>query len=239
MESESVRRRMNMIASHFAITSTHDHLLPMNCSSSLNSVNMILNPRYDNRMCFARQASASQAFFMRPQSQDIHDEIQSSVREAEEPLFSRANKTELSRISTKFQSDGSSSDLPRFARSCGCSSSSPNKHFYPIREITGNEEWTPKVDVGESNRTYILTVEVAGVTVNDIRVEVNDKNLSVTGERRLHGQSNEFEYKKKEIVRGPYQLVWPLPFDVNKDAVTAEFFDGLLRITLPKLRVTY
>jgi HSP20 family molecular chaperone IbpA len=36
-------------------------------------------------------------------------------------------------------------------------------------------EWSPRMDVAESDRNYIMTVEIPGVNINDIRVEVDDQ----------------------------------------------------------------
>lgn len=36
-------------------------------------------------------------------------------------------------------------------------------------------EWSPRMDVAESRRSYVMTVEIPGVNINDIRVEVDDQ----------------------------------------------------------------
>ena len=103
MQSEVVRRRINMISAHFApnddISATH--VLPMNCSGSLNSVLQ----RRDNKIYFARQASASLGSFMRPtsaeeffQSRDIAPKYSRVASEshcdAREPCYARPTRTE-------------------------------------------------------------------------------------------------------------------------------------------------
>ena len=96
--------------------------------------------------------------------------------------------------------------------------------------------------MAESTRGYVLTVEIPGVKINDIIVEVDDQKLTIIGKRsnqycEVVGYSSDSisSYNKKEILQGPYQVVWPLPININKDGVLAEFWDGLLRITLPKV----
>lgn len=96
------------------------------------------------------------------------------------------------------------------------------------------------MDVVESERNYVLTVEVPGVSSKDIRVEVSDQKLTVMGMRqawKVSGFSNEpiVSYHKREITQGPYQIAWPLPTNVNKDSVLAEFVEGFLQIIVPKL----
>ncbi|CDY15579.1 BnaA08g28630D [Brassica napus] len=78
--------------------------------------------------------------------------------------------------------------------------------------------------------------------LRDQIVEVDNLNLIVTGRRTSVGQKVDAGtkgsicgYQKQEILQGPFKVSWPLPINVNKDNVSAEFMDGLLRIVIPKL----
>ncbi|XP_043813925.1 uncharacterized protein LOC110620896 isoform X2 [Manihot esculenta] len=233
MESEAVRRRVNIIAAHFApaddISSTH--LLPMNCSGSLNSV----IPRCDNRVYFARQCSASQAFFMRQGStEQPGGGFKCTASQA--PLFSRPTKMDEHKPHQQIQSPPNDfkSALPAepktppcFARpSSGISrkkqQSLSNKKIYSPQP--NGIEWSPRMDVAESERSYVLTVELPGADVNDIRVEVNNHSLLVRGKRSIQKSEQSISaYHKREILLGRYQVVWPFPSNVNRDNVSAEF----------------
>ncbi|PPD94202.1 hypothetical protein GOBAR_DD08782 [Gossypium barbadense] len=98
-------------------------------------------------------------------------------------------------------------------------------------ELFGGTKWSPKMDVAESGHNYIMMVEVPGVSIGDIRVEVDDQNLTVRGKRSSHcwklaadcSDGSISAYHKREISQGPYQVVWPLPANVNRDSVSAEF----------------
>lgn len=302
MEAQAVRRRINTISSHFLPTDelSATHVLPMNCSSTLNSVirrcdnkmyfarqgsvfqatfmrqgsnedvletgntdfNITLNStttrRYDSKLHFARQGSAHQACFMR---QGCNEEVlpaQSGTPlkysdcgnecsyyvSAERPLFSRPSSTERNFLTAGTIQPGfqgcelSAADPPKFAVA-----SSIISHQKEIYSPTSNVmEWCPRMDVAESGRTYVITVEIPGVSVKDIRVEVDEKKLTVAGKRftqylKVAGGANEATsaYLRREIVQGPYEVVWPLPANVNKECVSAEFVDGFLRVIIPKL----
>ncbi|KAK4599596.1 hypothetical protein RGQ29_009583 [Quercus rubra] len=106
----------------------------------------------------------------------------------------------------------------------------PPKFAGPGRRTSGRIEWSPRMDVAESGCSYVVTVEIPSVNCHDIRVEIDDQKLTVQGRRstqywKLSSFSNDSisAYHKQEILQGPYQVVWPLPANVNKDSVSAEF----------------
>ncbi|XP_022774661.1 21.9 kDa heat shock protein [Durio zibethinus] len=261
MESEAARRRISTISGHFSPNDdifSATHLLPMNCSGSLNSVIR----RCDNRMYFARQGSAYQACFMRQVSKDERTAphcaacpkssctpIESS-NDSEAPLFSRRTMVEpnLSNLAA-IQPLGldwglSLPDPPKFARpNKSTSEEMPLQSKKKTCSRSNGIEWLPRMDIAESGPNYVMVVEIPGVSISDIRVEVDDRNLTVTGQRTSQclklaaGCSNDSisSYHKREISQGPYQVVWPLPTNANRDSISAEFVDGFLRVVIPKL----
>ncbi|KAJ0977400.1 hypothetical protein J5N97_012874 [Dioscorea zingiberensis] len=259
MESQIVRRRVGRILNHVAaceeVLPSNAHLFPLNCSSTLNTI----GPRYDNRLLFARQGSAYQACFMQQASggqNTVHDiscqqslrptcssrTCDSSYQRSEIPLFSRQALMVEQSVKQDFSS---SSEAPKFARSISGNNERKEFSFNLARHTSSvcrDSEWTPRVDVVESASNYLVMVELPGVNIPDIRVEVDDRNLTVSGERfnqqrgTTHGSENLNQtFHRREIIQGPYRVVWPLPKDVNKDSVSAEFVNGFLQITLPKL----
>ncbi|XP_010522083.1 PREDICTED: uncharacterized protein LOC104800831 isoform X2 [Tarenaya hassleriana] len=254
LEAVTAKRRLAAIAGHFPPATCDSvspaSILPLHCSSSLNSVIR----RCDNRMNFARQASSAQSYFMRQASADERTIPQncapprcSSTRmngfpaASESPLFSRPSQG-LSPQFSKPAKEGSclSSDPNNQQMKNWKSPSSPNPGL-PKFARTGTG-WSPSSDIAESEGSYIMTVELPGANVEDLRVEVDNRNLTVTGRRfaifqRVAAGSKDsiYGYHKREILQGPFQVSWPLPSNVNKDNVCAEFLNGLLRIVIPKL----
>lgn len=134
---------------------------------------------------------------------------------------------------------------PKFARPRGASTeekqlSSCKEQIFPS-QIKGTE-WSPRINVAESKSSHVITVELPGVDINDIRVEMDEKNIIVKGKRSMKlskaaSCSNDSfaTYHRMEISQGPYQVVWPIPAGTNMDSVSAEFVEGMLQITVPKL----
>ncbi|XP_023887656.1 uncharacterized protein LOC111999776 [Quercus suber] len=290
MEIQAARRRINLIAAHFSPTDdiSVTNVLPMNCSSSLNSVPR----RCDNRMFFARQGSVSQANFMRQATieencsseqatieENCNSSLNSVIQRCDNRMFfarqGSVSQAKFMRQATTEEINPAESDLPLkpsgykgsyndseaplFSRpvkkepdfanvaqpvvqGCMLAVPEPPKFAGPGRRTSGRIEWSPRMDVAESGCNYVVTVEIPGVNRHDIRVEIDDQKLTVQGIRstqywKVSGFSNDSisAYHKQEILQGPYQVVWPLPANVNKDSVSAEFLDGFLQIIIPKI----
>ncbi|KAG8386765.1 hypothetical protein BUALT_Bualt03G0183000 [Buddleja alternifolia] len=257
MESQVVRRRANVIAAHLVsfdqdISATPTHVFPMSCSNNLNS----LVRRCDNRMYFARQSSTSQGCFMRPASTQQGSYMQQPPTTAlksgscgnkgsnalESPMFSRPAEVEhgipnLIENHSVVQSC-KYSETPMFARPNGNFQSKERIHNFASK----GSEWSPRMDVVESGLNYFVKLEIPGVSIDNIKVEVNNQSLIVTGKRsnwscgaKSCPNKSASSYHKREILEGPYRIVWPLPTNANKEKVSAEIQDGILRITIPKV----
>ncbi|XP_010925588.2 18.8 kDa class II heat shock protein isoform X1 [Elaeis guineensis] len=263
MEHEIARRRISRILDHVAgpgeVSPPNPHLFPMNCSSTLSTI----IPRCDNRLLFARQGSVSQGYFMQQvstrqnfgpgissQQNSCPAKGESSCQPFRKPMFSRPVQTEstlsISRDNYSVKQDLtlSSNDHPKFARPGSGKIKKPQLLCSRTRQtsISNGMEWSPRMDVAESGANYVVTVELPGVNLIDMRVEVDNQSLTIIGKRSTQqhrmpncaGNSNPV-YHQREILQGPFRVVWPLPIDVNKDSVSAEFVDGFLQITLPRL----
>ncbi|GLJ14310.1 hypothetical protein SUGI_0230490 [Cryptomeria japonica] len=125
------------------------------------------------------------------------------------------------------------------ASSCTKSEQTTSAESHLTVQVPNNlNEWSPRMDAVESGSAYVVTVELPGVTASGIRVEVDDKRLSVTGKRSTEwwrdGNNKYAVYHKRELSEGPYCVTWQFPSNSNRDAVSAEFVDGLLQIRIPK-----
>ena len=94
--------------------------------------------------------------------------------------------------------------------------------------------WTPVVDVYEDNDSFLIKVELPEVKREDVKVNLNDNILSLTGERRFENEDKREGYHRVERSYGQFYRSFTLPPNVNAEGINAEFKDGVLRLTLPK-----
>ncbi|PKA64470.1 17.6 kDa class I heat shock protein 1 [Apostasia shenzhenica] len=257
-----VRRILDHVAAGDEIPPSSSHLFAMNCSSTLNSSvrrydnrTIFARQGFVSNAGFMQQASTKQSHGCSDSaSKNVASNCSagsgdSSYQNQGEPLFSRKAQVNFDLPDL---GDGRllkqdcalySTEAPNFS-----SANSGKIHQQPLSTRTTQPSlfdglvWSPRIDIAESYSGYAVTVELPGVSINGISVVVDDQNLTIAGKRiiRQWGLPNfsadsDLIYHRKEILQGPYQVLWPLPKDVNKDCISAEYVDGFLRIMIPKI----
>src|SRR3954467_9649141 len=94
--------------------------------------------------------------------------------------------------------------------------------------------FSPAVDVfyvGDPPRA-VVHAELAGVNPDEVKVEVRGRELVLNG-RRLPPQAKGRLYQQLEMEHGSFRRIVPLGADVDADAATASYHDGILEVTLP------
>ena len=99
---------------------------------------------------------------------------------------------------------------------------------------TGRRQFSPHVDVyycGQPPRA-IVKVELAGVDLGDVSLEIRGRQLMIEGQRRAQESEGRL-YQQIEIHHGPFRRVVELGADVEADRAAATYEDGILRIEIP------
>jgi HSP20 family protein len=99
---------------------------------------------------------------------------------------------------------------------------------------SGLDTWNPAVDLYEKDDHFMITAELPGVDKNDIKIDLKDRLLTLSGERTYDNEVKEENYYRRERSYGKFQRAFTLPADVDSDKIKAEFKDGVLRIEVPK-----
>lgn len=101
--------------------------------------------------------------------------------------------------------------------------------------------WVPLADLSETEDAYVVKVELPGVGKDQIDVQLQDRELVVSGEvpeqdqDGQDGVQNGGRRRHRSTRRtGRFEFRAWLPGDVNADAVQGELTDGVLTLTIPK-----
>ena len=102
----------------------------------------------------------------------------------------------------------------------------------PVQQVMA-APWTPMADLSETDDAYVIEVELPGVTKDQLNVELNDRELVISGEVP-EPQDEEGTRRRRARRTGRFEFRTMLPGDVNPEGVTANLSDGVLTVTVPK-----
>jgi len=95
-------------------------------------------------------------------------------------------------------------------------------------------DWSPAVDISESDREYLIHVELPEVKKEDVKVSVQEGELMIHRERKQEIEEKWKKHHRVERSYGSFARSFTVPDGVDETKVTAEFKDGMLNLHLPK-----
>ncbi|MDP8228044.1 MAG: Hsp20/alpha crystallin family protein [Candidatus Electryoneaceae bacterium] len=94
--------------------------------------------------------------------------------------------------------------------------------------------WMPRVNVADLEDKIELTAELPGLAIEDVKVELHNNVLTISGEKKNGEENDERKLHLCERAYGAFRRSFQLPSEVQADAINAEFENGVLFVTLPK-----
>jgi HSP20 family protein len=102
------------------------------------------------------------------------------------------------------------------------------------QELESRGAWTPASDFYSRDDALVLQVELPGLELSDITVEVRDRRLLLSGERRFTRDVKEEHYHRIERSYGKFHRAFTLPYEVERNQVQATYRNGVLEVVLPR-----
>ena len=103
-----------------------------------------------------------------------------------------------------------------------------------------NKASYPKVDVVEYNDRYELEADLAGLSKEDVSVELEGDTLVIRGGKKSYPESSNSaagRYIYKEIKRSSFTRSFSVGEGIDKTKIKADFVNGTLKVTLPRVKV--
>jgi HSP20 family protein len=94
--------------------------------------------------------------------------------------------------------------------------------------------WSPSVDIQETDKEYLIKADLPEVKKEDVKVELLDGSLTIEGERKQEKEEKGKKFHKVEREYGKFVRRFALPSEIEASKVQAEFKDGVLNVHLPK-----
>jgi HSP20 family protein len=105
---------------------------------------------------------------------------------------------------------------------------------WPNVEMTGEELWAPRADIHETNKEVFIDLELPGMKKDEIKIEVRNNVLTISGERKHERKTETTEGSRIERHYGKFERSFTLPETVSEDKISAGYTNGVLTLTLPK-----
>jgi HSP20 family protein len=94
--------------------------------------------------------------------------------------------------------------------------------------------FTPAINIYEDKEGIHLTAEVPGMKPEEVNVQVENRVLTISGERKLEKEENKDGYHRIERSYGKFARSFTLPDTVDGEKISAAVKDGVLTVLLPK-----
>jgi HSP20 family protein len=93
--------------------------------------------------------------------------------------------------------------------------------------------WYPEIDVFEKDNRLVTKIDLPGMKKEDVKVEVTDGQLAISGERKSEAEEKGEQFYRCEREYGSFYRRVPLPEGAKIEDVKATFTDGVLEVSVP------
>ncbi|MBI3607748.1 MAG: Hsp20/alpha crystallin family protein [Nitrospirae bacterium] len=103
-----------------------------------------------------------------------------------------------------------------------------------VREEVASGQWSPAVDILETEGDIILKAELPGIDLAAIDIQIRDNVLTLRGERALEDEVKKEHYYRIERSYGSFVRSFTLPSTIDQARVEAQLREGILEVKMPK-----
>lgn len=109
-----------------------------------------------------------------------------------------------------------------------------NRPSFGNQELLTSEDWTPRVDIAETDLDFNIKVEIPEIKQEDIKITIDNGVLNIRGERKREKEDKTVKYHRIERNYGSFLRSFSMPDNVAEEQIEAQFKEGVLTLRLPK-----
>lgn len=102
------------------------------------------------------------------------------------------------------------------------------------QDLVKTNDWSPRVDITESDKEFVIKAELPDVDRKDVKVSVDNGVLTIQGERKQEKEEKGKKFHRVERFYGSFTRRFALPDNVNENKIKANCKDGVLTLEIPK-----
>ncbi|UOF00114.1 Hsp20/alpha crystallin family protein [Bdellovibrio reynosensis] len=100
--------------------------------------------------------------------------------------------------------------------------------------VYDERSFSPVCEISEAEEHYLLSVDLPGMKKSDIKIELVDKLLTISGERKREVSEKKETVQRYEKSYGFFKRSFTIPSSVDAEKVEARYEDGVLELFIPK-----
>jgi len=108
--------------------------------------------------------------------------------------------------------------------------------FSSLRFLGGMS--SPRVDVFQTDTEVVVKAEIPGISKEDLNVYVDENSIRLSGQYKRDNEFKDENIFRSERYYGKFSRTIPLPVEIKSEQAKAEYKDGILSITVPKVEPT-
>lgn len=103
-----------------------------------------------------------------------------------------------------------------------------------LRSGNSAEKFVPTLDIAETPEAFEVSVDLPGVKLENVKLEMHDGQLSISGARENVTEKKDKNYHRLERSSGSFFRSIVLPSEVDSEKIDATYDNGVLHVRLPK-----
>jgi HSP20 family protein len=107
-------------------------------------------------------------------------------------------------------------------------------NFFPV--ISDRTSSLPAVNIRESEKSYLIDLAIPGMDKKDLKIDINEDVLTISSETKNETEDSRNGFRRKEFSYSSFSRSFYIPENVERETIDATYKDGILEVTLPKLK---
>ncbi len=112
------------------------------------------------------------------------------------------------------------------------------RNVKPGDEALSSAIWSPAVDIYETDDEVVVKAELPEVNQKDIDIQIENNTITLRGERRFNKETKKENFHRIERAYGTFSRSFTLPGTIDQEKISADYKDGILKISMPKRQET-
>jgi HSP20 family protein len=109
--------------------------------------------------------------------------------------------------------------------------------FIPMEEWGGGKVYTPAIDIKDEEDKLVVTTDLPGINKEDVEINLKEDMLEISAKSGKEKETEEEGYVRRERAYTRFYRAIRLPTSVKEEGSTAKIENGVLTITLPKMKL--